>query len=65
MLYSGGDERQELNHHDGRAKKGFRPTLPTNDVWKRFVTKNESGNMQDVKVLLKVEDSNKVALRSL
>ena len=56
-----------LNHHYGRAKKVlrlFRPTLPTNNVRKRFVAKNVSGNTRDVKVQLKVEDTNEV-LRSL
>ena len=36
-----------------RFYERFRPTLPTNDVRKRFVAKNVSGNTQDVKVQLK------------
>ena len=41
-----------------RFYERFRPTLPTNDVRKRFVAKNVSGDTQDVKVQLKVEDTN-------
>ena len=43
----------------------FRTTSPTNDVGlrKRFVAKNVSGNMRDVKVELKVEVWNDGALR--
>ena len=36
----------------------FRPTLPTNGVQKRFVANNVSGNMQNVRVELKVEVTN-------
>ena len=47
------------------APTSVRPTLPTNNVRKRFVAKNVSGNTQNVKVELKVEVSNDVALRRL
>ena len=65
MLYSGGDERQELNHHYGRAKKVLR-ALQTNLTNKRRTEEIHSivsGNTQDVKVQPKVEDTNEVALR--
>ena len=48
-----------------RFYERFRPILPTNDVRKRFVAKNVSGNTQDVKVELKVKVTNDVALRRL
>ena len=48
-----------------RFYERFRPTLPTNDVRKRFLAKNVSGNTRDVKLELKAEISNDVALRRL
>ena len=48
-----------------RFYERFRPFLPTNDVRKRFVAKNVSGNTQDVKIELKVEVTNDVALRRI
>jgi hypothetical protein len=48
-----------------RFYERFSQTLPMNDLRKRFIAKNLSGNMQNVKVELKVEVKNDVALRRL
>ena len=48
-----------------RFYERFRPTLPMNDVRKRFVAKNVSGTMRDVEVELQVEVTNDIALRRL
>ena len=45
-----------------RFYERFRTTLPTNNVQKRFIAKKVSGTMQNVKVDLKVEVMNDVAL---
>ena len=48
-----------------RFYERFRPTLPTNNVRKRFLVKNISGTTQNVTVELKVQVTNDVALRRL